>query len=163
MGLLDEIDIITATFSKALGASGGVVAGKKVVTDYLVNKARGFIYTTAPSPVNAAAVIAALDIVKTENERREALKENADYLRNKLQEMGLDTGGSTTHIVPIIIGDDGKTLEVSQKLFENGFYIPAIRPPTVAPGTSRLRISLQSNHTKKQLDALCETLAKCAI
>ena len=162
LGLLDEIDIITATFSKALGAVGGMVAGPKIVTDYMVNKARGFIYTTAPSPVNAAAVIAALDIIKREKERRELLKRNSDYLRNKLKKMGFDTGKSTTHIVPVIIGDDGKTLEMSQKLFENGFYIPAIRPPTVAPGTSRLRISLQSNHTIEQMDELCDVLRKSA-
>lgn len=157
-GLLNEVDIVVATMSKALGASGGVVAAPKVVIDYMVNKARSFIYTTAPSPVNCAAALAALIILKTEPERKAKLAENAAYLRNRLKKLGLNTGDSTTHIIPVIIGSEKDTLAISQRLYEKGFFVAAIRPPTVAPGSSRLRISLQAEHTKEQIDALCNAL-----
>lgn len=163
LGLLNEVDIVVATMSKALGATGGVAAGPKVVTDYLINKARSFIYTTAPSPVTCAAVLAALELVKTEPQRRMRLAQNADYLRSRLKKIGLSTADSSTHIIPVIIGSEENTLAVSQKLFEGGFFVAAIRPPTVAPGTSRLRISLQADHTRQQIDALCDALSELKI
>ena len=158
MGLLSEVDIVVATMSKALAASGGVVAAPKVVTDYLINKARSFIYTTAPTPVNCMAILAAMEILKTEPQRKEKLAENAAYLRDCLKKHGLNTGESSTHIIPVIIGSEKDTLAVSQCLYEKGFFVAAIRPPTVPPGTSRLRISLQAEHTKQQIDRLCECL-----
>ncbi|MDO8303541.1 MAG: 8-amino-7-oxononanoate synthase [Sedimentisphaerales bacterium] len=159
MGLLDEVDIVVATMSKAFGASGGVVAAPKVVTDYLINKARSFIYTTAPTPVNCAAILAAIEILKTEPQRKIKLAENAAYLRDRLKKLGLNTGDSTSHIIPIIIGSEKDTLAISKNLFEKDFFVAAIRPPTVPPGTSRLRISLQADHTKRQIDALCDALS----
>lgn len=158
LGLLDDVDIIVATMSKAFGATGGVVAGPRAVIDLLVNKARSFIYTTAPSPVNCAAALASLSVIKSEPQRRERLKENSDYLRNELKTAGLDTGNSTTHIIPVIIGGEKETLDVAARLFEKGLFVPAIRPPTVAPGTSRLRISLQSEHTREHLTRLATAL-----
>lgn len=162
-GLMDKIDIIIATFGKALAANGAAVISEKSVIDYLINKARAFIYTTAPSPVICAAVNAALDLIEAKPERKEKLKRNADYLRSKLQQIGVNTGNSTTHIVPAIIGPADKTLELSKELYDAGFFIPAIRPPTVAPETSRLRISLQSGHTVEQMDSLLETTKKCIL
>lgn len=159
-GVLGEIDVLVATMSKAFAANGGIVAGPAIVKEYLINSARGFIYTTAASPVNCCAIMAALEIIKNEPERRERLNENADCLRKKLTDAGLNTGQSQSYIIPVIIGDEEKTLWVSQKLFDNGFFIPAIRPPTVAPGTARLRISVQADHTKEQIDALCDSLCK---
>jgi 8-amino-7-oxononanoate synthase len=159
MGLLNDVDIVVATMSKALAASGGVVAAPKVVTDYLINKARSFIYTTAPSPVNCAAVLAAMEIIKTEPQRREKLAQNAAYLRDRLKKLGLNTGESSTHIIPVIIGSEKDTLAVSQSLYDKGFFVAAIRPPTVPPGTSRLRISLQADHTTPQIDDLCGALS----
>ena len=160
LGLLDEVDIVVATMSKTLGASGGIVAAPKVVTDYLINKARSFIYTTAPTPVNCAAILAALNILKTEPQRKEQLAQNAAYLRNRLKKIGLNTAESSTHIIPVIIGSEKDTLAISQHLYEKGFFVAAIRPPTVPPGTSRLRISLQADHTKGQIDALCDALSE---
>jgi 8-amino-7-oxononanoate synthase len=130
------------------------------VVDLLINKARSFIYTTAPSPVNCAAALASLAIIKAEPERRSRLKENSEYLRERLKAMGLNTGASSTHIIPVIIGGEKETLAVSAELYRRGFFIPAIRPPTVAPGTSRLRISLGSEHTKGHLDSLCSAMAE---
>jgi 8-amino-7-oxononanoate synthase len=158
LGVLNDVDIVAATLSKSAGCSGGFVVSNKCVIDFLINRARPFIYTTAPLPANSAAAVCAMDIIKEANDRRKRLQENSDYLRSRLQKLGLNTAASQSQIVPVIIGDNQKTLDISKKLFEKGFYIVAIRPPTVAPGTSRLRISLQSEHTKQQIDALCNAL-----
>jgi 8-amino-7-oxononanoate synthase len=159
LGVLDDVDIVVATLSKSAGCSGGFVAADKCVIDFLINKARPFIYTTAPIPANSAAAVCAIDIIKNAQDRRKQLKQNSEYLRSQLKKLGLNTAASASQIVPVIIGDNKKTLEISKKLFEKGFYVVAIRPPTVAPGTSRLRISLQSAHTKQQIDGLCQALA----
>ena len=156
--MLDQIDIIVAPLGKAFAATGAIVAAEKTVIDYLINTARAFIYTTAPSPANCAAISAALEIVKAEPQRREKLAANAKYLRNKLNELGLDTGASSTHIIPLIIGSAEKATAVSKKLFEKGFFVAAIRPPTVPSGSARLRISLQSGHTIDQIDSLVDAI-----
>jgi len=160
LGLLDEVDIIVAPLGKAIAATGAVVASNKTVIDYLMNKARAFIYTTAPSPVNCAAILAALEIVKTEPVKREKLAANAEYLRTGLGKLGLDTGKSTTHIIPVIIGSNKDTMRISKELYDKGFFIAAIRPPTVPADSARLRISVQSDHTTEQLDALCDALGE---
>ena len=159
-GVLDEVDIIVAPLGKAIAATGGIVAGSKAVKDYLINKARPFIYTTAPSPVIAAAALKSLEIIQTEPQRRQRLQDNASFLRNAFTEMGLDIGTSTTQIIPVIIGDSAKAVDISKKLFEAGYFISAIRPPTVPPGTARLRVSVQADHTQDQLQGLCQTLGK---
>ncbi len=159
LGLLGEIDIIVVTMSKALGATGGVVAGEKKVIEFLINKARSFIYTTAPSPVNCAAALAALEIIKAEPQRKSRLKENADYLRSRFEKLGLNTGKSRSHIIPVIIGAAEDALTVAEQLYRRGFFIVAIRPPTVPAGTARLRISVQSEHTRQQLEGLCDAFA----
>jgi 7-keto-8-aminopelargonate synthetase-like enzyme len=158
--ILDDVDIIVAPLGKAVAATGGIVAGPKAVRDYLINKARPFIYTTTPSPVIAAAALKSLEIIKTEPQRRKQLHDNATFLRNAFTKMGLDIGDSTTQIIPVIIGDSAKAVDISKKLFEAGYFISAIRPPTVPPGTARLRVSLQSNHTQEQLEGFSETLGK---
>jgi len=159
LGLLNDVDIVIATLSKAAGCTGGFLAADRCVIDYLVNKARPFIYTTAPLVCNSAAGICAVEIIEKATDRRKRLKQNADYLREKLNKLGFNTGTSTSHIIPIIIGDNKKTLEISEHLFEKGFLVVAIRPPTVAPGTARLRISVQCDHTREQIDGLCRAIA----
>ena len=162
LGLLGQIDILVAPLGKAFAASGAIVASARTVIDYLVNKARPFIYTTAPPPVNCAAILAALEVVQTEPQRRTKLAENTRYLREKLIAAGFDTGKSSTQIVPVIFGDAEETVRVSGELFEAGFYVSAIRPPTVPNNSSRLRISLQCNHTTEQIDGLVDaTIAAC--
>ncbi|MHC4926312.1 MAG: aminotransferase class I/II-fold pyridoxal phosphate-dependent enzyme [Planctomycetota bacterium] len=162
-GLLDEVDIIVAPLGKAVATGGGIVAGPQPLIDYLVNKARPFIYTTAPSPVIAAAAIKALEIIQTEPQRRQRLSENSRYLHEQFQQMGLDTGDSTTQIIPVILGEAAKAVAVSKALYDAGFFVSAIRPPTVAPGTARLRISVQANHTQAQLMRLCKAIRKTVI
>jgi glycine C-acetyltransferase len=159
-GILEEIDIIVAPLGKAVAATGGIVAGPKAVKDYLINKARPFIYTTAPSPVVAAAALKSLEIIQAEPQRRKRLNDNAAYMRNTITEMGLDIGNSTTQIIPIIIGDSAKAVDLSKKLFEAGYFISAIRPPTVPPGTARLRVSVQADHTQEQLEGLIAVLKR---
>ncbi|MBN1815781.1 MAG: 8-amino-7-oxononanoate synthase [Sedimentisphaerales bacterium] len=156
--VLDQIDIIVAPLGKAFAATGAVIAAPQAVIDYLINKARPFIYTTAPSPVNCAAVDVVLDILQEEPQRRMRLQDNAEYLRSQLASAGADIGRSTTHIVPLILGEAQKAMDVSQALFKQGFLVSAIRPPTVPPGSSRLRISVQADHTTEQIDRLCQAI-----
>jgi 8-amino-7-oxononanoate synthase len=160
LGVLEKVDIVVGTMSKALGATGGVVAAEKAVIDLLINKGRSFIYTTAPTVANCAAALAAVEILRSEPERRERLKQNSEYLRTKLNQLGVDIGRSTSHIIPVIVGGEKEALTVSKRLYEMGFFVPAIRPPTVAAGTARLRLSVQSEHSKEQMDGLCGGVAK---
>lgn len=157
-GILDEVDIVIAPLGKAVASTGGIVAGPKVVIDTLINKARPFIYTTAPSPVVAAAALKSLEIIQKEPKRRIQLQNNAAFLRNRFIEMGLDIGSSTTQIIPVILGDSANALKISQKLYATGYFISAIRPPTVPPGTARLRVSVQTEHSREQLKGLCKTI-----
>jgi 8-amino-7-oxononanoate synthase len=158
LGLMDQIDIIIAPLGKAFAANGAVVASEKTVTDYLINKARPFIYTTSPSPAICSAALTAIDIIWAEPERRQKLQKNANYLHDKFNKIGLNTLNSTTHIIPVVIGDAKTAVDISKQLFDKGLIVLAIRPPTVAKGTSRLRISVQSDHTMAHLDALVNAL-----
>lgn len=158
LGVLDQVDIIVAPLGKAVAATGAIVAAKKTVIDYLINKARGFIFTTAPSPGVCAGALRALDIIRSEPGRRNRLGANAEYLRNKLRVAGLNIAESTTYIIPVMIGSAADALSVSKTLYDKGLFVPAIRPPTVPAGSSRLRISVQAEHTTEQMDALAEAL-----
>jgi 8-amino-7-oxononanoate synthase len=160
LGVLDRVDIVVGTMSKALGSGGGFVTAPEVVIKSIVNKARSFIYTTAATVPNCAAALKAIEIIKAEPERREKLKKNCEYLRKKLDALKLDTGQSSTHIIPVIIGSEARTLAISKMLLDEGYFVAAIRPPTVAANTSRLRISLQANHTTEQMDGLVEALER---
>jgi len=159
-GVLDDVDILVATFSKALGGAGGFVAGSSEMIELLVNQARGFIYTTAIPPVHCLAAQAALEVLDAHPQRRERLLTNGDYFREQCDRLGLDTGLSESYIVPIILGSPQQATAASEQLWRHGLMIPAIRPPTVAPGASRLRISLTSDHTQKDINRLCQTLEK---
>jgi len=157
-GVLDEVDIYIVTFSKALGGAGGAVVCSQTAADYLINRARGFIYSTAIPVVSCLAAEAALDVVAAETERRERLWENAKYLRRRFREMNLNLGATESYIIPIILGSAEKTMAVAQQLFNQGFLVPAIRTPTVPADSSRLRISVMSDHTKEDLKNLCGAL-----
>ena len=158
--VLDEVDIIVAPLGKAVASTGGIIAGPKPIIDTLINKARPFIYTTAPSPIIAVAALEALKIIQAEPHRRKQLQENAEFLRNEFRKMGLHIGNSASQIIPVILGESAKALDMSKKLFDAGFFVSAIRPPTVPPGTARLRVSLQAEHTQVQLDEFCKTLKR---
>ena len=152
------VGLVMGTFSKAFGGFGAYVAGSAALRDWLVNAASGFIFSTAPPPAVLGAIDAALDLVPGMEAERAHLAALAERLRTGLAAQGLDTGGSTSQIVPAIIGAEEAALAASARLAEAGLLAAAIRPPTVARGTSRLRIALRAAHTGDDVDTLLGAL-----
>ncbi len=159
-GVEKQVDVTVGTLSKAIGAMGGFVAGPQVLIDTIYNTARPFIYTTALPASICAAALAALEIIRLQPARREILLGLADRLRDALRGRGLDVGPSTTPIIPILLGRADRALEVARKCFEAGFLCPAIRPPTVAPGASRLRVSVMATHDWRDLERFVDVVAR---
>lgn len=157
-----RVAVQVGTLSKALANLGGYVAGSRVLIDYLRNRARTFIYSTALPPSVLAASLAALRLIGGEEGRcrRQALWANARYLREGLARLGYPHPEGETHILPLLIGEAEATLQLAEGLLQEGIYAPAIRPPTVPPGKSRLRLSLMSTHTRAQLDWALEALER---
>jgi 8-amino-7-oxononanoate synthase len=159
-GVEREVDVVMGTLGKALGTAGAFVAGSRALREWLMNRARSFIFTTGSPPALAAASLAALEIAREEAWRRERLRENARRLRGALARLGHRAPGEPDgHIVPVLIGDADETMRAGQRLFERGLLVGAVRPPTVAPGTSRLRITVSAAHTPAHVDALAGALA----
>ncbi len=144
--------IYMGTFGKAFGTCGAFVVGNRGLVDYLVNRARGFIFSTALPPAVCQATIRAIDIAERDVERRRRLATNAAFLRAGLNGLGLDTLSSHTHVVPLLVGDNHRARELSERLLQRGFFVQAIRPPTVPEGTARLRITLSSEHTTEDVE-----------
>ncbi len=155
-----KIPVVVGTYSKALGSLGGFVCASSTVIDYLKNKARSLIYTTALPPSVLAASCAALDVAQEEPWRREKLQENAKLLRESLIKAGYNVGHGEHHIIPVIVGDTEKTLALSQKLYDAGILAVAIRPPTVPEGTSRIRFSVTTGSDLRILEKLRIALRK---
>ena len=151
-GMMGQIEVQMGTLGKALGGFGAYVAGSRVLIDYLINRCRTFMYTTALPPAVAAMTLAALEIVETEPQRRERLWENTQYFRNALKGMGFNALGGDTPVVPVIIGDNALTMEADRRLMAQGVFAQGIRPPTVPPQSSRLRATLMATHTADDLD-----------
>lgn len=162
MGLLEKVDVFTAPLGKAAGCTGALVASNNLLIDYLLNCGRPFIYTTAAPASCAAGALAAIQIIQNEPKRRRQLQENAAYLRQRLKQMGLNTGQTISQIIPIIVGSSEKALQWAQRLEAKGYFITAIRPPTVPSGSARLRISVQYGHTKEQMEGLCAAIQELA-
>ncbi|MDZ4818986.1 MAG: 8-amino-7-oxononanoate synthase [Planctomycetota bacterium] len=152
--------IRVGTLSKALGCAGGFVVGSRALIDWLYNRARSYVFSTAHPAANAAAALAALQIVQSEPQRRTRLLQNAESLRQRLNDAGWNTGHSQSQIIPILIGDPARTMDLASKLRSAGFFVPGIRPPSVPEGESLLRISLSSAHTEEMLERLLVTLQK---
>lgn len=155
------IDLIMGTFSKALGGFGAYVAGSRVMIDYLVNAASGFIFTTAPPPAVLGAIDAALDLVPGMNAERAHLAALGERLRSGLAALGINHRASSTQIVPAMIGGEQAALDLSRALEERGVLASAIRPPTVPPGTSRLRLALRATHAESDVDTLLNLIEGC--
>lgn len=153
-------DITISTASKALGGLGGMVTADQPIIDALVNEARAFVYSTAVPPTQVAAINAALDVVRDEPERRERLCKVVMHLRTQLQGVGVNVGDDPTPIIPIVVGDADTALALSQKLLDAGFIAPAIRPPTVPKGKSRVRLSLHCDVSIEDVDRLVDVIAK---
>jgi len=150
--LAQHIDVHMGTFSKALGVYGAYVTGTRVLIDYFINTMRPFIFTTALPPSVLGAIYAAIDVVQKEPMRRYHLRALSNRFRTRLQQAGFHIGESTTHIVPIIVGENEKALAFSARLRERGIAAVAIRPPTVPEGTARIRFSLMATMTNEQID-----------
>jgi len=148
------------TLSKALGGLGGFIAASRAVIDLVVNRGRPFVYTTGIPPAQAAAAMAALEIVRQEPERRERLLALACSLRERLRAAGWTVSAGRSPIIPVIVGEAERALALSGGLWEQGILVPAIRPPTVPRGTSRLRISLTCGHTEEQVERLIDGLSE---
>jgi len=151
-GLEGKIQVHMGTLSKALGSVGAYVAGTPELINYLKNKARSFIFSTALPPTAVGAALAALKIVQREPEIRQKLWRNARYLRAKLIELGYNVPTYKSPIIPILIGDDEKTMRLALALQDGGVFAPGIRPPTIPPGTSRIRVTVMAAHTLEDLD-----------
>jgi len=156
-GLTDEVDLIMGTFSKALGSFGAYLASSRKIYDYLVNACRSFIYSTALPPAVMAANLVSLDLLEKESYRRKELLETSDYFRNKLTGYGFKTKGSS-QVIPLIVGDSKKAVEMSARLRKKGYWVLPIRPPTVPPQSARLRFSLTHHHSKDMLDRLIDEI-----
>lgn len=154
--------ILMGTLGKAAGVSGAFVAGDQRVIDWLVQRARPYIFTTASSPLIAAALLASLDLIAAGDERRAHLRRLIDRLRSGLEELPWRLLPSPTAIQPLLIGGNDAVVRLSERLFAQGLWVPAIRPPTVPAGTARLRISLSAAHDETQIDALITALHDCA-
>lgn len=155
----DERLIKVGTLSKALGSQGGFVCGSRRLVDWLVNHARPYIFSTALAPPAAAAARRAVFLVGQEPQRREHLLKLSADLRQRLAKAGLDVGPSAAHIVPVIVGEPEAAVALSERLESKNLLVPAIRPPSVPPGTSRLRISLTAGHTADDVERLADALA----
>lgn len=142
------------TLSKALGSSGGYIVGPKSFAEYLINSCRSFLYTTAPPPAMAAAAQAAIELIQSDPDRRVRLWKNREYLYDGLKSMGFRLTDSQSPILPVLIKDPKQALDMSQQLYARGVYVPAIRPPTVPKGSSRLRLTVTSEHTAEQIDTV---------
>ena len=157
-GLEDTVHVRVGTLSKALGCIGGFVAGSRSLVEWLVNRARSYVFSTAMPAANAAATMAALDIVENEPQRRVELLARADELRAQLADQGWNIGRSASQIIPIIMGQPSRAVTLSATLMERGLFVPAIRPPTVPEGEACLRVSLTCGHTEDMIAKLLEVL-----
>jgi len=158
-GLEDEVDVLVGTLGKALGSYGAFVCCERRTAKYLINTARTLIFSTAPPPPSVAAAMAALELLQEEPRRVEKLQRNASVLRAALAEQGLPASPGETQILPVVIGAAGDALAASERALENGVFAQAIRPPTVAEGSSRLRLTVMASHTKSELRDAAKTIA----
>ena len=159
-GLIDEVDIIAGTFSKSLASIGGFVSGSRQVINYLRHHSRPLIFTAALPPANTAGVLAALEVLQSEPERREQLMVNTRRLAEGFRSLGFDTGPSETPIIPILIGPLDKTLIMWRRVFDAGIFTNPVVPPAVPPSQCRLRTSVMATHTDDQLDFCLETIGR---
>ncbi|OQY08900.1 MAG: hypothetical protein B6I28_03995 [Fusobacteriia bacterium 4572_132] len=157
-GVMDKVDLNMGTLGKAFGVQGAYVAGNNEIIEYLINKSRSLIYTTAISPIMIAGAQKSLEIIKNEPERRRKIIEMSNYFRNEIIKLGYDVGKSETNIVPIILGDNEKTLKLSSKLYKNKILAPAIRYPTVPNGKERIRFSINFNLNYEEIEKLINIL-----
>jgi 7-keto-8-aminopelargonate synthetase-like enzyme len=159
-GMVDEVDLIAGTFSKSLASIGGFVAGSENVVHYLRHHSRPLIFTASLPPANTAGVLAALEVMQREPERRTQLWANTRRLHEGFRSLGYDIGETETPIVPVLIGPLDKTFMFWRKLFDAGVFTNPVAPPAVPPSQCRLRTSLMATHSFEQIDFCLEQFAR---
>jgi len=159
-GLESEVDLTMGTFSKSLATVGGFISGPKQVIEFVRHHARSQIFSAATPPPMAAAVIASLEIVKREPERRKQLWDNTEYMKSELENLGFDTGDSDSPVIPIMIGDELATFTMAKRLQEEGVFANPVVPPAVPPSQAMIRTSYMATHTRDHLDQALTALAK---
>jgi 8-amino-7-oxononanoate synthase len=152
MGIQDGVDVSMGTFSKGAGCFGAYIAGDKIIIDLIVNRARSFIFSTAIPPPIVCAISKSIDIMKRDRWRAERVLGYGERIRKRMKEIGVDTGMSRTQIVPLIIGDERKTMEVASSLMKMGFFVRGIRYPSVPRGLARIRISPSASHSENEIE-----------
>jgi 8-amino-7-oxononanoate synthase len=159
----EQLPILMGTLGKAAGTYGAFVAGSEALIETLIQFARTYIYTTALPPAVAAATLESIELIRRESWRREHLQQLIARFRHGAQQLGLQLMNSSSAIQPLLVGDAGRALELSETLAQRGLWISAIRPPTVPAGTARLRITLTAAHTETHVDRLLDALAAVAV
>jgi 7-keto-8-aminopelargonate synthetase-like enzyme len=159
-GLQDRIDLIMGTFSKSFASQGGFIAGKHEIIDYVKHFGRALIFSASITPSSAAAVLAALDIIENEPERRENLWKNALRMQRELKALGFDILNTATPIIPIAVGEDLECFAFWKALFDNGVFTNPVISPAVPPGQAMIRTSYTATHTSEHLDRVLDVMAK---
>jgi 8-amino-7-oxononanoate synthase len=157
-----DVDVLVGTLGKAIGSFGAFVACSRVVREYLLNVARGFVFSCALAPPALGAALAALDVLDEEPWRRVRVLEHAARLRRRVGDAGFDTGASATQIVPVLIGENAPTMALCEALLARGYFAQGIRWPSVARGTARLRLTALAEHDPRDLDAAVDALVDAA-
>jgi glycine C-acetyltransferase len=158
--LYGRVDIQLGTLSKALGVVGGYIAGSAALKEWLINRGRPHLFSTAHPPMVAAALIAALDVMENDPEPMRRLWDNAKWWRTALQDAGFDTMGTETPITPVFVGDEKTAQQMEKMLFDEGVYALAIGYPTVALGRARIRTMPSAAHTQEDLDYALQAFVK---
>jgi 8-amino-7-oxononanoate synthase len=161
-GLSAEVDVLVGTLGKALGSYGAYVCGSRELTEYLLNTSRSFIFSTAPAPPVVAAAIEALELLASRPDRVTRLQANAKTLRAALAAEGLRLGEGRSQIIPIVVGDSGRTMQLSEMILEGGAFAQGIRPPTVPEGSSRLRLTVMATHKPAELRRAAQLVGAAA-
>ncbi len=155
----ENTDLLLVTFGKAVGAFGAAALMSKKLKEYLVNYCNGFIYTTSLPPSVIGSVSASFEMLTGMNRERDKIHFNSSYLRKRLKDTGANYLDSNSQIIPVVTGSDSRTLMISEKLLANGFFVSAIRPPTVPEGSGRLRITVSAKHSQEQIESLVQVLS----
>jgi len=159
-GVTKNVDLIMSTFSKSLASLGGFIAGDEVVIHYIKHHARSLIFSASIPPSNTAAALAALQVIKEEPERIKRVNQIADRMRKSFHDLGFDIGNSETPIIPILIGDDMRTVRTWRQLFDNGVFVNPVLSPAVSAGRQMLRTSYMATHTDEQMEKVLEVFKK---
>ena len=158
--LTDEVDLIMSTFSKSFASLGGFIAGDDDIIHYIKHNARSMIFSASIPPSNAAAALAALHVMQSEPERIQRLNDLASYMRKEYKRLGFDIGQSETPVIPILIGDNMRTLMISKALFDEGIFVNPVLAPAVPEGRQLLRTSYMATHTDEQMERVLEVFAR---